>query len=129
MITSGSISFKDTRYDCKNSKYTRFARWLDTKRSEFGVDEIVFEAVASHKGSIAAHVYGGFMATVQTFGDNNGVPYEGVHVGTIKKFATGRGNASKQEVIDCMKSIGFNPKDDNEADALALLYWRMNQAQ
>jgi hypothetical protein len=40
VITSGSISFKDTRYDCKNSKYTRFARWLDTKRSEFVFDEM-----------------------------------------------------------------------------------------
>jgi Holliday junction resolvasome RuvABC endonuclease subunit len=39
---------------------------------------------------------------------------------------TGKGNASKTDVIKAVKSKGHQPKDDNEADALALLYWRMN---
>ena len=34
---------------------------------------------------------------------------------------TGKGNASKQQVIDAIKALGYHPKDDNEADALALL--------
>ena len=50
-------------------------------------------------------------------------PYEGVPVGTIKRFATGKGNADKAAIIAAMKARGFNPADDNEADALALLLW------
>jgi hypothetical protein len=51
------------------------------------------------------------------------VPYQGVPVGTIKRFATGRGNANKTAMIAAMQARGFHPGDDNEADALALLLW------
>ena len=46
-----------------------------------------------------------------------------VPVGTIKRHVTGKGNADKQAVIAAVKALGFNPADDNEADALALLNW------
>jgi Holliday junction resolvasome RuvABC endonuclease subunit len=51
------------------------------------------------------------------------VPYQGVPVGTIKRHATGNGNASKEAVIEAVKAKGHNPADDNEADAIALLFW------
>ncbi|GAB4112596.1 MAG: hypothetical protein Fur0019_19060 [Tibeticola sp.] len=50
-------------------------------------------------------------------------PVQGVPVGTIKKHATGRGNAGKDQVIIAVRSRGHAPVDDNEADALALLHW------
>jgi Holliday junction resolvasome RuvABC endonuclease subunit len=53
--------------------------------------------------------------------ESSGVPYQGVPVATIKRSATGRGNAGKEEVISAMRRLGLNPGDDNEADALALL--------
>jgi Holliday junction resolvasome RuvABC endonuclease subunit len=55
------------------------------------------------------------------------LPYEGVSVGTIKKFATGNGNASKLAMVAAMEGRGHKPHDENEADALALLYWRLEQ--
>ena len=48
---------------------------------------------------------------------------QGVPVGTIKRYATGRGNANKAAMIAAMRARGFAPADDNEADALALLLW------
>jgi hypothetical protein len=56
----------------------------------------------------------------------NSIPYSGVGVGTIKKSATGRGNAGKPEMIAAMRRLGHLPDDDNEADALALLYCVMH---
>ena len=47
-------------------------------------------------------------------------------MGTIKKHATGKGNASKTEVIDAMRALGHPVTDDNEADALALLHWALD---
>ena len=44
-------------------------------------------------------------------------------VGTIKKFATGNGRAGKPLIIAAARSWGFEPADDNEADALALLHY------
>ena len=47
---------------------------------------------------------------------------EGVPVGTIKKFASGKGNASKQQMIEAVEDrFGCIVADDNEADAIALL--------
>ncbi|MFZ1416691.1 MAG: hypothetical protein WAS73_19270 [Defluviicoccus sp.] len=44
-------------------------------------------------------------------------------MGTIKRHIAGKGNADKAAVIDAVRKLGFNPADDNEADALALLDW------
>ena len=60
--------------------------------------------------------------------DSEGLPYEGVPVGAIKKFATGNGNASKLAMMAAMEKRGHKLQDDNEADALALLYWRLEYA-
>ena len=51
------------------------------------------------------------------------MPYQGVPVGTIKRFATGKGNADKAAMIAAMRARGYLPADDNEADAIALLLW------
>ena len=42
-------------------------------------------------------------------------------VGTIKRFISGAGNASKDAVIAAVKARGYAPADDNEADAIAIL--------
>ena len=47
-------------------------------------------------------------------------------MGTIKKHATGKGNAGKAEVISAMRAKGHPVTDDNEADALALLGWAID---
>jgi Holliday junction resolvasome RuvABC endonuclease subunit len=46
-------------------------------------------------------------------------------VGTIKKHATGKGNADKVAMVEAMQLRGHPVTDDNEADALALLYWAL----
>lgn len=61
-----------------------------------------------------------------TWCEGHGIPYQGVPVGTIKRFATGKGNAPKDAVIAAMRARGFAPADDNEADALALLLWAID---
>jgi crossover junction endodeoxyribonuclease RuvC len=127
-IRSGTMCFKPNHFDSGDCKFTRFKRWLVNLKASYGdIDQIVYEAVRRHNGTIAGQTYGGFMATLQTFGDDHHIPYEGVPVATIKKFTTGDGRASKLDMINAMERKGYRPKDDNEADALALLYWRMGQ--
>lgn len=104
-------------------RFVRFRReFLDKFR---GVREVYFEEVRRHLGTDAAHIYGGLLATLQAWCEENSIPYRGVPVGTIKKHATGKGNAGKTEMIEAAKSRGFSPKDDNEADALALLHYAL----
>ncbi len=53
--------------------------------------------------------------------------YSGVPVGTIKLHATGKGNANKDAMVAAMQAKGHPVTDDNEADALAILHWAMEQ--
>ena len=105
-------------------RYLRFKRWLtEVKQSSDGIDAIYFEEVRRHVSVDAAHAYGGFLATLTAWCEHHQIPYQGVPVGTIKKHATGKGNAGKAEMVAAARNRGHTPGDDNEADALALLHW------
>ena len=70
---------------------------------------------------------GYFPSRMTAWCERHQIPYQGVPVGTIKRHATGKGNAGKAEVIAAMKALGHPVTDDNEADALALLHWALAQ--
>ena len=128
LITSGSEHFKPQRFEGGGMRYLRFKRWLvEIKQSCDGIDCLYFEEVRRHVGVDAAHAYGGFLATLTAWCEHHQIPYQGVPVGTIKKYATGKGNAGKEDVIAAIRARGYVPVDDNEADALALLYWAIGQ--
>ncbi|PWG15742.1 crossover junction endodeoxyribonuclease RuvC [Salibaculum griseiflavum] len=124
LITSGTASFRPGRFDGGGMRYLRFTNWLTELDLLSGpIATIYFEEVRRHAGTDASHVYGGLMATLTAWAELRGLPYEGVPVGTIKRHATGRGNANKQAMIDAARDRGFSPADDNEADAIAILLW------
>ncbi len=128
VITSGAATFKPSRYDGGGMRYLRFRGWLEQLRRFAGrVEAVHFEEVRRHNGVDAAHIYGGFLATLTGWCEHRVIPYQGVPVGTIKKFIAGKGNADKQAVIDAVRARGFSPKDDNEADAIAILLWSLEQ--
>ena len=123
-ITSGTATFRPGRFEGGGMGWLRFRRWLDEMATIAGpLGSVVFEEVRRHAGTTAAHVYGGFLGHLTAWCEERSVPYQGVAVGTIKVFATGKGNASKDAVIAAMRARGFSPADDNEADALAILLW------
>ena len=77
---------------------TPFARGRDATRSLWGIAGIL-EACANNSG----------MAVVD------------VAVPTIKKFATGHGKASKDDMIKAAKGFGYRGNNEHEADAFCLL--------
>lgn len=122
-IVSGSENFKPHRFEGGGMRYLRFKRWLtEIKQTCDTIDIVYFEEVRRHAGVDAAHAYGGFMAHLTAWCEHHNIPYIGVPVGTIKKRTTGKGNASKLDIIDAMVKAGHSPCDDNEADALAILH-------
>jgi hypothetical protein len=123
-IISGTVSFKPSRYDGGGIRYLRFRAWLDSMAQDAaGIGVVHYEEVRSHVGTDAAHVYGGLLATLTAWCEQNSIAYQGVPVGTIKRFIAGKGNADKAAVIAAVRDRGFCPVDDNEADALAILLW------
>ncbi|MBF0213038.1 MAG: hypothetical protein HQM00_05660 [Magnetococcales bacterium] len=128
VTASGTQNFTPRRFDGGGMRFLRFRRWLDEINESVDVGEISFEEVRRHQGVDAAHAYGGFLAHLTAWAEERKIPYQGVPVGTIKSHATGKGNAGKSQMIAAMVAKGHHPGDDNEADALAILYWAMDQS-
>lgn len=125
MVISGVWDLKPGRFKSSGMRYLAFRSKLDEfyKASPFGI--VFFEEVRRHRGVDAAHVYGGLLGVLQGWCEERGVQYCGVPVGQIKKNWCGSGNASKDMMIEEAKARGFEPVDDNEADALAILDWAL----
>jgi Holliday junction resolvasome RuvABC endonuclease subunit len=82
---------------------------------------ITYEEVRGHLGTDAAHIYGGFQAILTDYCEEEGIPYNAYPVGTVKKFATGKGNASKKKMVKAANEKWdkkFTVKNnENEVDA------------
>ena len=120
-VMSGSWKFAPKRHEDAGMRFVRFRTALDDMHAACQFTTIYFEEVRRHAGTSAAHIYGGFRAVLKAGCVDHGVAYQSVPVGEIKKFWTGKGNASKDEMIAEAVRRGHSPEDDNEADALAIL--------
>ncbi len=126
-ITSGTLSFKNSRFEGGGMRYVKFTQWLASLNTHAApIAQVYFEEVRRHLGVDAAHAYGGFLAHLSSWCESHHIAYKGVPVGTIKRHATGKGNASKAMMIAAAERRGHKPNDDNEADALAILYWALD---
>ena len=87
-------------------RFLRFKRWLtEIKNTAGGIDVVYLEEVRRHAGTNAAHIYGGLAGASSPPGaSTTEFPYQGVPVGTIKRHVTGKGNASKDAVIEAVRA-------------------------
>jgi len=127
-MTSGTWTFKNSRFEGGGMRFLRFERcltgfWDGEGEGLDKLSEIVFEEVRRHRGTAAAHAYGGFLATLTRWCEFCGIPYRAIPVGTIKKVATGKGNAGKPAMIAAAQAKWpeADITDDNEADARWIL--------
>jgi len=124
----GVINLKGGRFEGGGMRFLRLRDFLQKVHAATPFDEIVFEEVRRHRGTDAAHIYGGLLAVVTMFCEKHKIPYQGIPVQHIKIFAAGKGNASKEAVIAGVKAKGYpDVTDDNEADAIALLLFRESE--
>jgi hypothetical protein len=127
-IHHGFWSLKPGRFEGGGMRFLKFRNLLASVHGAHGpLGPVVFEEVRRHAGTDAAHIYGGLMATLTAFCEERQIPYLGVPVGTIKKFWTGHGGANKGAMIAEAVRRGFRVADDNEADAIALLHWQLEE--
>jgi Holliday junction resolvasome RuvABC endonuclease subunit len=128
-IISGTWDFSWRRFEGGGMRFVNFNNLFRQIVEGQNVRQVYFEEVRRHLGTDAAHIYGGLLAHLSAFCETQSLPYSGVPVGTIKKWATGRGNANKAAMIEAMRRRGFAPSDDNEADALACLLCSLDKAK
>lgn len=125
-IISGT---KKLRVDKKasGSRFLDFRNWLIQVIKKYCINKVFFERVYGHTGMEAAHIYGGFIYMLAAVCLELNVECTGLAVKSIKKFMAGTGNASKDQMIAAARSQGFDPADDNEADALGVLFLGLNR--
>jgi len=122
-VESGTWDLTPKRHEGGGMRYFRLRNYLVTACE--GIDLLVYEEVRRHLGTDAAHIYGGIVAIIQEHCELKEIPYSGVPVGTIKKYATNRGNANKESMLTAarIKWPDIEIKSDNQADALWLWDW------
>jgi Holliday junction resolvasome RuvABC endonuclease subunit len=129
-ICSGvwNLTVKKTTWGTKwNNLFVELREFVEQN----GVDLIVYEKVMAHAGTTAAHVYGGLIAVIEMYCDGEGIQWDSYHVGTIKKHATGKGNAKKEAMVQAARMTWPERDviDHNEADALWLLDLAMERGR
>lgn len=96
---------------------------ISNMRRFSGIQErnlIVYE-LAHHRGGAATEICVNLTGRVQEFATLYCIECAAVHTGTLKKWATGFGNAGKGEMMDrAAEILGRPPMDDNEADAVLM---------
>jgi len=123
---SGVQDFSLRRGESHGLIFLRFRKWL----AEFlipGEKIFICHEQAHHRGGAATALCSGLIAETQAFAAEHGFEIMPVHSKTLKKFATGYGNADKATMIQKAIEAGFNPVDDNEADAIHLLRYAFQE--
>jgi Holliday junction resolvasome RuvABC endonuclease subunit len=128
-VYSGSVFLGNevksrTKNDPKGKKLLTFQQFLYEIHEKYLIDIIYYEHVVNHNTSnstYVAHAYGGYLAILTAWCEQEQIPYTGVNPGTIKKHLTGNGKAKKEIIIDAVKALGYYPHDHNQADAIAIM--------
>lgn len=109
------------------------ACWMRDRLSTFKPDCIVIEAPLNPVASLTrGNSYGTSTMLLQMIGAVKGVakcygvPWKEAHVQSVRKAFVGHGRPEnpKRAVMEQCRSMGCNVRTDNEADAVALWFWR-----
>lgn len=119
---SGVWDIKRKQDESSGMKLIRFRAKLKEIFSEMEPDIIVFERLqGKHVRSLCvqAEMHG----IMKAFCNDHGIEYKAYSAGEIKKHATGKGNANKEDMTQAarLKWPNIDIIDDNQADALWLL--------
>lgn len=123
LSNSGVRVFGVKRGESPGFRYIRFNHWLNNDVLEARINAVIYEQ-PHHRGGAATEIAAGFSTRVQEFAAGNDIEHSHVHSATLKKWTTGSGRAGKEEVIKIVNERWKEGvTDDNEADAIALLFY------
>lgn len=123
VIASGTWDMTPRKGEHPGERYRLFEYHLFEMYRAAAFTVVFYEDVKAHKGTLAAHAYGGRKAILLSFCAVRQIPCHGIGVTQVKKLWTGHGNANKATMIAEAEARGYAPIDDNEADALAVLHY------
>lgn len=121
-MDAGTWDLTAKRFEGGGMRYVRLRAYLTEVLNLARPGVVVVEEVHRHMGADAAHLYGAIVGIVQEECERRTpkVPYSSVHWATVKKLATGKGNAKKDAMIAAANDrwkLELGVKEENEADA------------
>lgn len=130
LVTSGYWQFdpaghEGARFISFRSRLHEIKETCD--RGDVPISRIAYERVDfMMPGQVyAAHVWGALWGTLTAWACHHAIPVVGYPPATLKRHATGKGNAKKPEMVAAMRArfpeLDHALHDHNEADALAAL--------
>jgi crossover junction endodeoxyribonuclease RuvC len=124
-VESGTKVFDVPRGDSPGVRYLAFRAWLRKRLREVEPELVAFEK-AHHRGGAATEVAAGFSTRVLEYCAEAGIEHTSVHTATLKKHATGKGNANKALMLQAAaERWGMTFESDDEADARCVLAWAL----
>lgn len=117
---SGVQTFDVKRGESPGMRFLRLTAWLEEMQKLSGPFDVISYEMAHHRGGAATQCCVGMTTHVLSFAAKHNIEVMPVHTATLKKWATGHGKASKEAMIEFARSKGYDPIDDNEADAIII---------
>lgn len=126
LVQSGSVKLKRPN-ETSGKRALQFANLARDLMDMVEPQFVAYEEVRAHSSTLAAHCFGGLEMLLLAECERRKIPVHGIPVGTIKKHATGRGDADKDLMVLTARAKwrDLDIIDDNQADAL----WIMDTAQ
>lgn len=120
---SGTWDLSIRRDESAGMRLLRLRGKLNEIHKTIGIDVVGYEAArnAAPKMQGALVIQAKLESIIVTFCEDNGINYRGYSPSEVKKHATGKGNASKDQMKLAAKKYGVPIVDDNHADALHIL--------
>lgn len=111
------------RSDCR---IQNFFKWLAGIKAQLKPDAVVFEDVEFASSTYQVQLWSSLRSAVWISFPPDKFVVDCVSVGTLKKFATGSGSASKEAMRKYLRDPRFDKPsliDDNQVDAIWLWLW------
>ena len=121
---TGTVDFSEYKND-RPRLLRRYYGWLCAQADRFNVMYIVVEA-PFFRGP-HSRLFGSMVDLAHVCADERGFDSSEVAPTSLKKHATGSGNASKDDMIAAAKALGWKVEDDHQADAALLIEWHHAQ--
>jgi crossover junction endodeoxyribonuclease RuvC len=126
-LESGVQVFDLKRGESPGMRFVRFNAWLASWAPDTPRPALIAYEQTHHRGGAATEVAAGLATRVQEFCARHGVEHVAVHSATLKKWATGKGNADKAGMLAAVCRRWKPVTDDNETDAVALLQYALRE--
>ena len=129
VVESGTWDLSLRRGDSRGMRYVYLRAKLNAIGSGYGVPDLVVVEQAHHRGGAATEYAYGVSTRVEEWCADFNAEHTTAHGATVKKFATGKGNAGKPAMVAAAEKRwpGHQCVDDNEADARWIAEWAAEQ--